>query len=368
MSASTSAIPSPDPNSPEWSLYLDNQTFNVTGLDGSPTTLTFSGINAETYLVGVEAACAGFAIGFASMLFIVLLLLAQSKVRKPIFCLNLASLLLVTIREILVISILCQPTVGVGEFFLGAMAQYSNTIWSADVLSIILGAILYTTIMTSLVLQVRVVFAAEPRTRMIFTIVGGIAVLLESGFVQAWAIFDIIAIFHRSTVRPFWVYTTIRIFFCGFVGVACLIFLYKLGLTIYRRRKMGMNIKKFGPLQIIFVMFCQCLVVPVIFYVLDLTVTDTSFDNFEDLGQVFLVCTLPLSALWASADARDPGPVKQTHGSDGSSSGPHSRKEGFWSHKPRGDDFSDLEEGTHTNETVQLHPTSFNSTLEDSKH
>jgi hypothetical protein len=25
---------------------------------------------------------------------------------------------------------------------------------------------------------------------------------------------------------------------------------------------MGMNIKQFGPLQIIFVMFCQCLVVP----------------------------------------------------------------------------------------------------------
>ena len=263
MSATTSAIPSPDPNSPEWSIYLDNQSFNVTGLDGSPTTLSFPEINAETYLVGVEAACAGFAVGFVSMLFIVLLLVTPAaKIRKPIFLLNLTSLFLVAFREIVVIAILCQSTEGVGQFFLGAIAQYSKTIWSADFLSGILGWIIYGTVMTSLVLQVRVVFAAEPRTRMIFTTVGAMAVIVESGFVLAWVVMSIRLVLGASIVRPFYVYTTFRIFFCSFVGVACLIFLYKLGLTIFRRRKMGMNINQFGPLQIIFVMFCQCLIVP----------------------------------------------------------------------------------------------------------
>src|SRR5271170_973743 len=204
MSATTSAIPSPDPNSPEWSIYLDNQSFNVTGLDGSPTTLSFPEINALTYLIGVEAACAGFAVGFVSMLFIVLLLVTPAaKIRKPIFLLNLTSLFLVAFREIVVIAVLCQSTEGVGQFFLGAIAQYSKTIWSADFLSGILGWIIYGTVMTSLVLQVRVVFAAEPRTRMIFTIFGAIAVNLESGFTLTWVVFNIRGILGAPIVRPF---------------------------------------------------------------------------------------------------------------------------------------------------------------------
>jgi hypothetical protein len=40
----------------------------------------------------------------------------------------------------------------------------------------------------------------------------------------------------------------------------------------------------------------------VVFYIVDLT-NVTAIFNFATLGQIFLVCTLPLSALWASADA-----------------------------------------------------------------
>jgi len=102
-----------------------------------------------------------------------------------------------------------------------------------------------------------------------------------------------------------YLYLIQRIYFCTFVGVSCLVFLYKLAITIYRRRKMG--IKKFGPLQIIFIMFSQCLVIPLLFYIIDLADSNSVF-NFATIGQVFLVCTLPLSALWASADAESRRP------------------------------------------------------------
>jgi len=56
MLATTSAIPSPDPTSRDWSIYLDNQSFNVTGLDGTPTTISFSEINAYIYQIAAETA------------------------------------------------------------------------------------------------------------------------------------------------------------------------------------------------------------------------------------------------------------------------------------------------------------------------
>lgn len=376
MSATTSAIPTPDPNSRDWSIYLDNQSFNVTGLDGTPTTIAFADINAWLYEIAAQAATAGFALGFVSMLFIVLVLVTPApKIRKPIFLLNLANLFLVAFREICLIIVQCASYLGVGQTFLGAFAQYPRTTWSPDIMSGILAVPIYACIMASLVLQVRVVFAAEPRTRFIFTLVGTLATLVMMGLILPWLIFSIEVVLRERDTLPMWLYTTFRIYFVAFVGVACLIFLYKLGFTIYRRRKMGMNVNRFGPLQIIFVMFCQCLVVPLIFYICDLTITSSNFNNFDSLGQVFLVCTLPLSSLWASAEVRDHGPVKQTLGSNGGSSGHHSRgKFVFWSRDRKSkDDISDVEkapsyitDGTHTNEGVQLHPTSYDSTLEES--
>jgi len=264
MSATSSAIPSPNPTSSDWSIYLDNESFNVTGLDGTPTTLSFPELNGFVYSFVAEACCAGFALGFVSMLFIVLLLVTPgAKIRKPIFLLNIATLFLVAFREILIIVILCAPYNGLGEIFLGARAQYSPTMWAANILQTIIAVPIYATIMISLILQVRVVFAAEPKTRTIFTIFGALAVLVQTGFNMYWLVLNCECDLNVDCQGlPLWVYNTLRIFFCSFVGVACLIFLYKLGITIYRRHKMGMDITHFGPLQIIFIMFTQCLIVP----------------------------------------------------------------------------------------------------------
>lgn len=263
MSATSTPIPTPDPNSRLWSIYIDSQSFNVTGLDGTPTTLSFGEINSQIYAVGAEAACAGFALGFVSMLFIVLLLITPAaKIRKPIFLLNLVCLFLVAFRELMIMIVSCASYQGVGQQFLLGFAQYPNSTWSANIMNIVSAIGIYALVMTSLVLQVRVVFAAEPRTRKIFTIIGAIAVIVETAFTTTWVAFYIRFYYNYIDWLPLWLLQTFKIFFCAFVGVASLIFLYKLGFTIYRRHKMGMNINQFGPLQIIFIMFCQCLIVP----------------------------------------------------------------------------------------------------------
>ena len=263
MSASISAAPTPDPNSADWSIFLDSQSFNVTSLDGTPTTLTFEELNDWIYLIGAETGVFGFGLGFVSMLLIILFIVTPAaKIRKPIFLLNVAGLFFVAFRSILALIIACASYQGVGQTFLNGIAQYPRATWTPNVVGTILAYLVYGCNMASLILQVRVVFAAEPLTRKIITWFGTIAAVVEMGLILAWLVFV-----NKFTLRipetlPLWLYKTYRIYFVCFVGVSCLIFLYKLGFTINRRRKMGMNATQFGPLQIIFVMFCQCLIVP----------------------------------------------------------------------------------------------------------
>jgi len=63
---------------------------------------------------------------------------------------------------------------------------------------------------------------------------------------------------------------------------------------------MGIDFKQFGPFQIVFIMFTQCLIVPLAIYILDYTLNSRSI--YVIIAQVTLVSSLPLSALWASAD------------------------------------------------------------------
>ena len=119
--------------------------------------------------------------------------------------------------------------------------------------------VLYCTIVATLALQVRVVFSATPRTQRIITIIVSVAGSLLVALELTEGIFYIIIVFSGEPI-PQWVITTTGIFFPTFVGLCSLTFLFKLALTIFQRRNAG--ITKFGPLQILFIMSCQCLVVP----------------------------------------------------------------------------------------------------------
>lgn len=258
---STTSIPAPNPSSAAWNLYLNNQSCQVTGLDGAPTNISFLKINALMYELSVENTCAGFSLGFSSLLLIILLLtMPVSKLRKPIFLLNLISLFLVAFNDLLVILVNSSLVPNVGLQLLDASNPFPNSDETTNIMHILVALLLYPTTLTSLVMQVRVVFTAEILTRTILTIIGAIGVIFQTGITFSWVVYNIRASLNWSDSLPMWMYTVLRAFYTFFVGVASLIFLGKLGFTIYRRRKM--NIRQFGPMEIIFVMFCQCLVVP----------------------------------------------------------------------------------------------------------
>ena len=258
--------PTPNPTSPAWSEYVDNQSFNLTGFNGKTITITLGQVNHIYYRFMCSVVTYGFVVGFTGMLMIVLLILAdRKKIRRPIFILNFLCLLLQCLRGIVsLISVLSVNVYGLGILLFGAISQYPLSSYAPKQLVLgLLGITLYPCIFATLILQVRVVFAAEPRTQLIITVVLTILALVIEGF---WLTYESIVLHNVYsdgsgiyTLQPY-LYKTFQWSFIGFVSVCCLLFVYKLFHTIRRRRRMGF--RSFGPLHILFIMFCQCLIIP----------------------------------------------------------------------------------------------------------
>lgn len=233
----------------------------MTGLDGNPVPLSLAAINSFYQSVFRQDAVAGFMVGATAMLMILLVLLTnREKARRPIFILNFLALFFLFFRSIVYLVMYCSSYEGIGQIFLGALAQYPRSTFAPQVIQAILTPFIYLTMLFSLVLQVRVVFAAEPRSQEIITVIGSIAALFLFGLGWHQVSILIRAIILLEFVETNWTYDCLRIGIMVFVGVSCLLFLLKLAVAIRRRKRMGF--KRFGPLQVLFIIFAQCLVIP----------------------------------------------------------------------------------------------------------
>lgn len=267
MSA-TSAIPTPNPTSPAWSIYIDTQNVSLIGPDGSIQNFTLGQLDDQIYFTLELVASYAFAIGVTGILMIVLLVqLDRKKARRPIFILNFLALFFVCLKAIVVLSAWCSRWLyGIAEFWFDEITQYSQRIvFFVNTISIICELFIYPLILTSLILQVRVVFAAEPKTRIFVTSLLTLAALLVYGTLFAYDVWALRTVYGyvpgSGTVNAF---TTLfqvwNIAFIAFVGICCFLFLYKLVVTIQRRK--GMGFKSFGPLHVLAIMFGQCLIIP----------------------------------------------------------------------------------------------------------
>jgi len=242
----------------QWKEYSP-QTFNLTDFSGNPVTISLDDIHAWAYYTRVESVLYGLAIGLSSIFLIALAVHDRAKLCRPIFLLNILSLTLVSLRGIVGSILLTGPFAGMAQIFLGAPARYGAVAEGLFFVFVVVQAALYSAIVATLTLQVLVVFSATPRTRRVITIILSVAGTLLVALQLVEGVFDIMGSF-TGQLTPQWVITTFKIFFPSFVGLCSLIFLFKLALSISQRRNAG--ITKFGPLQILFITSCQCLVVP----------------------------------------------------------------------------------------------------------
>jgi len=256
---STSSLP------PNFDFFTQN--FTLLAPDGSEFTTNMGDID---YLrqYGVRIAVNwGTQIGASVILLLVLFLLTKREKRKSsIFILNTLCLVLNTIRSILqcvwLTSNWWHPYALVsGDYSRITPADRANTVVSNTIL-----LILTIMIMVSLSLQVWVVcVTAKPMQRLLIMGATTLIALVAVGYRFAITVLSNIQTMRNDDMTRYTHYVTnMHVTFAIAVWVYACVFTFKLGHALIQRRRLRMS--QFGPMQIIFIMGCQTMIVPGMFF------------------------------------------------------------------------------------------------------
>jgi pheromone alpha factor receptor len=299
------------------------QAFTLVGSDGVPFNATMEYVD---WLRGYGTRLGiiyGSQIGASFMLFAILLLLTRrDKRRSAIFIMNALCLVTNFIKLILQSLFLTGNYFNVysqvsGDTSRDQWQDRANTI-TANTLSLLL----YIFIVISLSLQVWVVCkTASTIQRITIMIVTTAFALVATGYRFAVTVISNIITMNPAggTMRG---YTRLLDLMVIFQAVAiwmyCAVFTTKLGYALVQRRKLGMT--QFGPMQIVFIMGAQTMVVPGMYSALCprshivLTLSAAIFSvlqfykgvpEFGSLTFTVVCIFLPLSAIWAGIVAND---------------------------------------------------------------
>ncbi|KZF23576.1 hypothetical protein L228DRAFT_282287 [Xylona heveae TC161] len=292
-----------------------NQSFTLLLPDKTPFDVSIQELDAY-YSYGVDI-CINYSVQMAAsavLLLILLLLTKGEKWRSPIFHLNVISLALNTIRSLLQTLYFTGPFYKAYAFFAGDYSRVPRHQYAVSVAGIVLTFLLLTCAEISLILQTRVVCVTLKRTHRNCIAASSIIIAsLAISFRFALMIKNAEYIVKLESFTPFkWLASTcnitLSISICYFSGV----FVTKLGVALHQRRKLGLC--QFGPMQVIFIMGCQTLIIPAIFSILQY------FTNVPEMGSNVLTVVsifLPLSSMWATSS---------TYGQSSASSEPSARQ------------------------------------------
>jgi pheromone alpha factor receptor len=315
---------------------LNNQSFNFVDFYGDNVTLTLDEIRLWISESTIEGIAYGIATGLCSTLLVAMMFLGlqdPAKLRRPIFLLNAFGLFFVSFRGILQNIALCGPFYGFEQYFLAAPVRHQNVFINLLIIKTIIQIFLYVSILATLILQVRLTFSASRRNKIFITVILVLIATTILGLELIYGVWEVLG-FTTNKVPPTWFVRVSGILFITFLVTCSLMFLYKLGRAIRQRKILGTT--RFGPFQVLFIMNCHCLVVPgkcisdcwctdfiVIFYALCGSKL-IPMPNIFEIGQAVLVCSFPISAIWASTETTD-GPPKCSSSNAGAILDPHAK-------------------------------------------
>lgn len=255
-----------DPTQPGGPLFNPHaQNITIFYPDGTPvdiSLLEFNLVNTEAIrLVTVFATQVGACLVLAVLL---ALLTRPDKRRTLLFWTNLLALIFVVIRSLLQIFFFLSPWFDTYSYMMWdwKMVPMGDRVMSVAASTMAL--CLAICVEFSLLLQVRVVFQSDPRMRSVVTGVTGLLAGAAVGFFAAATVGNAKKVLAADTYYGDWVYKTAKATFAASICLFSFIFVAKLGVAIRQRRILGLQ--KFGPLQIVFVMGCQTMVIPGTFF------------------------------------------------------------------------------------------------------
>ena len=255
-----------DPTAPGGPLFNPHtQIIHLYYPDGSNYSLPlteFNIANGEAIrLVTVFATQVGAGI---VLLVIMGLLTKPDRRRTPLFAVNLLALVFVVIRSLLQIMFFLSSWYDTYNYMAWDWTDVPMGDRATSVAASTAALCLEICVELSLILQVRVVFASSTRQmRMLVMACTGAVACLAVGFFAAATVRNAEVVLVAGTYANDWVYRVAKATFAASICLFSFIFVCKLGVAIRQRRILGLE--KFGPLQIVFVMACQTMVIPGMF-------------------------------------------------------------------------------------------------------
>ena len=246
-------------------LDFDLWTQNVTLIlpDGSNFNFTVENFNEMRLYTGRLAISYGTQIGASILLLLVLLLLTRAEKRKSsIFLVNALCLLVNAIRCVLLSCYVTSTWANPYSQMVGNYSRVTNkdkvTVVAANIFTILVTVL----VMVSLSLQVWVVcITTMPVQRFIIMGATTLVACVATGYKVAFVILNIKQTLRGQEVGPYrYVVSTSYITQAVSIWLFSCVFTYKLGHAIIQRRKLKMP--QFGPMQIVFIMGCQTMLVP----------------------------------------------------------------------------------------------------------
>ncbi|KAK0515681.1 hypothetical protein JMJ35_001715 [Cladonia borealis] len=275
------------------------QSFILYEADGTPFNVTIPELDAFVFYNDQICITYGAEIGASIVLFIVLLLLTKRDKRTSvIFIINALALLLNIIRMVCASIYFTGPFIETYAYFSQDFSQVHAKDKAVSVVSATLTALMLLFVETSLCLQARVVcITLRPIYRNAIFLISILIALVAVGFRFALCIENNILIVQEAAEESLnWLANATDIATTTSICCFCAVFVTKLGFALYQRKKLGLV--QFGPMQILFIMGCQTLVIPAIFGILEFCVSSPNISsNVLTSTAIFL----PLSSLWASA-------------------------------------------------------------------
>lgn len=278
------------------SSTIKNQPVSLLPPDGSNITVPLSVFDKFGLSRAQSSIIYGVQLGMSGMVFLILLVTAKREKRRTIlYYVHLTSLLLLMVKSVLFCVFETGPWLQYSVQLLGDFAAVTDAAYHTSAATNVITTLLVISIEVSLVFQVRVVYSSA-RTfiyRTLMTVSGCISLVVFAFYIVS--LVEGIRSVYGNAGFDGWSLKAATASFAASICFYSLVFTIKLYLAIRQRRSLGFE--KFGPLQVIFIMGCQTLLIPAVMTIIDSSAHINSIGAF---AQTIVVVSLPISALWAS--------------------------------------------------------------------
>lgn len=239
------------------------QNITLTASDGSTMEIPLPYFDDYVQEGVVSCINYGCQLGATIVTFVLLCLLTRSKKRSSIvFCLNVTALLLNIFRLICQVLTYTSAWFETIAYFTGDISRVTQGDFANSVLVSVMDALLQVVMEASLVTQTKVVATNMPRWQKAGVLAVSIGLAVTSiGFRMAQMVLESRLIVENKPFDEYiWLQKVNTILTTTSIIYFSVVLICKLGYTIYRRKQLG--VRQFNPMQIIFIMGCQTMIVP----------------------------------------------------------------------------------------------------------